>query len=172
MKVRITKNKPGALGKVGDIFEVIDGRKYEFPERPDNGYYVAHPNNSIYELFYVSYERCEIVNEESEESSAYTSGPNHVHNVLVPEYDFSLGAHPEQDVVNSPPHYTQGGVEVIDIIAQTVSGYDDPFVSYNIGNVVKYISRAPYKHAEPTEDLRKAKRYIEFAIDHLTKEDD
>lgn len=68
------------------------------------------------------------------------------------------------DNVSSPSHYTQGGVEVIDIIAQTVSGYIDPFTAHCVGTATKYLNRAPYKHATPLEDLRKAAKYIEFAI--------
>lgn len=69
-----------------------------------------------------------------------------------------------KDNVSSPSHYTQGGVEVIDIIAQTVSGYIDPFTAHCVGTATKYLNRAPYKHATPLEDLRKAAKYIEFAI--------
>ena len=35
------------------------------------------------------------------------------------------------------------------------------------GNVIKYVCRAPYKHASETEDLIKAKRYLEMAISVL-----
>lgn len=76
----------------------------------------------------------------------------------------------QPDTVDSPAHYTQGGVEVIDIIAQTVAGYDDPFVGHCVGTATKYLNRAPHKHDEPTEDLRKASKYIAFAIEHLAKD--
>lgn len=71
------------------------------------------------------------------------------------------------DAVSHPSHYTAGEIEVIDIIAQTVSGYDDPFVAHCVGTATKYLNRAPYKHDDPTEDLKKAKAYLEFAIKHL-----
>lgn len=74
------------------------------------------------------------------------------------------------DNVNSPQHYTQGKFEVIEIIAQTVAGYDDPFVAHCVGTATKYINRAPYKHTTPTEDLKKARRYLDFAIEHLAKD--
>ena len=76
----------------------------------------------------------------------------------------------EKDAINSPEHYTAGKIEVIDIIEQTVAGYDDPFVAHCVGTATKYLNRAPYKHVEPTEDLRKAREYLTFAIEHLTKE--
>lgn len=68
------------------------------------------------------------------------------------------------DAVNSPSHYTQGGIEVIDIIAQTVSGYDDGFTAHCVGTATKYLNRAPHKHETPLEDLEKAAKYLEFAI--------
>lgn len=76
------------------------------------------------------------------------------------------------DAVSQPSHYTAGDIEVIDIIAQTVAGYDDPFVGHCVGTATKYLNRAPYKHETPVEDLRKAERYIQFAIEHLTKDDE
>lgn len=76
------------------------------------------------------------------------------------------------DAVKQPSHYTQGGVEVIDIIAQTVAGYDDAFVAHCVGTSTKYLNRAPYKHDSPLEDLRKAREYLTFAIEHIGNEKD
>ncbi|MFD1453246.1 DUF3310 domain-containing protein [Oceanobacillus sojae] len=76
-------------------------------------------------------------------------------------------AESESDAVSRPSHYTAGKTEVIDIIAQTVSGYDNPFVAHCVGTATKYLNRAPYKHDTPTEDLRKAVAYLNFAIKHL-----
>lgn len=73
------------------------------------------------------------------------------------------------DSVEHPSHYTQGGVEVIEIIAQTVSGYDDGFTAHCVGTATKYLNRAPYKHETPLEDLKKAAKYLEFAIEHEEK---
>lgn len=73
------------------------------------------------------------------------------------------------DAVSHPSHYTAGKIEVIDIIAQTVAGYDDPFVAHCVGTATKYLNRAPYKHDTPTEDLKKARAYLEFAIKQLEK---
>ncbi len=74
------------------------------------------------------------------------------------------------DVVNHPNHYTTGKFEVIEIIEQVTKGYKDPYVGYLVGNTQKYIARAPYKHETPLEDLRKAVKYLEFAIEHLEKQ--
>lgn len=63
---------------------------------------------------------------------------------------------PEVDMVNSPPHYTAGGVETIDFI-------EAKQLNYNLGNAVKYITRAGLK-GNRVEDLKKAKWYIEREI--------
>ncbi|ASN68078.1 hypothetical protein 8F11_43 [uncultured Caudovirales phage] len=96
-----------------------------------------------------------------------------------PTYDLSYDATDEQiraaigaeesDAVYHPNHYTQGRFETIEVIEEITAGYSDGFVSYNIGNVLKYIARAPYKHDTPVEDLRKAERYLRYAIERLTQ---
>ena len=63
------------------------------------------------------------------------------------------------DVVNHPPHYTDGGIEVIDFIEAKRLGY-------HLGNVVKYICRAGKKGTNTgLEDLRKAQWYLKRAIE-------
>jgi hypothetical protein len=66
------------------------------------------------------------------------------------------------DPVNSPAHYTAGGIETIDYIEAKELGY-------NLGNVVKYISRAD-KKGKRLEDLRKAKWYLVREIELEEKE--
>lgn len=61
----------------------------------------------------------------------------------------------EIDMVNHPLHY-QHGIEPIDYI-------ESHNFNFNLGNVIKYVSRAPYKEAE-LEDLKKAKWYLEREI--------
>jgi hypothetical protein len=68
----------------------------------------------------------------------------------------NIDRQPEADMVNSPPHYTAGGVETIDFI-------EAKNLNYNLGNAVKYITRAGLK-GNRTEDLQKAKWYIEREI--------
>lgn len=72
-----------------------------------------------------------------------------------------------EDKVNSPSHYTQGKFETIEIINEITKGYDNSFVGYCVGNAIKYLSRAPFKHETPLEDLKKAYKYLEFAIEEL-----
>lgn len=61
------------------------------------------------------------------------------------------------DMVNSPPHYTQGRYEVIDVLEDWFS--DDP-LGWQVG---KYIAR--YKHKNGVEDLKKARYYLNRLID-------
>lgn len=60
------------------------------------------------------------------------------------------------DLVNQPPHYTQGGIETIDFI-------EAKQLNYNLGNVVKYITRADHK-GNRLEDLKKARWYLDREI--------
>ena len=60
------------------------------------------------------------------------------------------------DNVNSPLHYTQWNIEVIDFIM-------DQKMDYLEGNCVKYISRWKYKNW--LEDLLKAQWYLQKLID-------
>lgn len=63
------------------------------------------------------------------------------------------------DVVNQPPHYKQGKVETIDLITTVLHVYAYPIDGFLIGNVVKYISRAPFK-GNYLQDLKKAQWYL------------
>ena len=63
------------------------------------------------------------------------------------------------DPVNHPKHYTAGGIETIDFIEAKRLGY-------NLGNVVKYITRAGHK-GNQLEDLRKAQWYLTREINSL-----
>lgn len=67
---------------------------------------------------------------------------------------------PKPDMVNSPPHYTDGGIETIDYIAAKLG--PDGFKAYCVGNAMKYISRAG-KKGSAKEDLSKAIWYLRRA---------
>ena len=64
------------------------------------------------------------------------------------------------DVVNSPSHYNQAGVECIEAIAAAT---DDGFEYYLQGNIIKYIWRYRYKNG--IEDLKKAQWYLNKLIE-------
>ena len=65
------------------------------------------------------------------------------------------------DNVNHPTHYKVGGIEVIDFI-------ESKNFSYNLGNVIKYVSRADHK-GNKLEDLKKAQWYLTREINNLSK---
>lgn len=67
----------------------------------------------------------------------------------------------EEDVVNSPPHYTAGGIEAIDAIEAALSG--EGFRGALKANVLKYMWRYE-KKADPVADLRKARWYLDRLI--------
>lgn len=75
---------------------------------------------------------------------------------------YAIATIPVPDNVNSPAHYTQGKIETIDIIEQTVSNLP-PKRAYALGNVIKYVSRHQYKNG--LEDLEKAAWYLNRAIE-------
>ena len=67
------------------------------------------------------------------------------------------------DLINHPPHYTFGGIEVLDAI----EAWELP---YHLGNCVKYIARAGRKDpAKTVEDLKKARFYLDRYIGNLEK---
>lgn len=76
------------------------------------------------------------------------------------------------EAVSHPKHY-QGvcGLEAIEVMRNFLPKYQNSHVSYLIGNVIKYILRAPSKGKE-IEDLMKAQKYIGFAIDELKWEEE
>ena len=60
------------------------------------------------------------------------------------------------DLINNPPHYTNGAIEPIDFIEAND-------LSFLEGNVVKYVVRAPYKGTQ-LQDLKKARFYLDRLI--------
>jgi hypothetical protein len=71
----------------------------------------------------------------------------------------SIAAH--KDNVNHPAHYKVGGIETIDFI-------EAKQLNYNLGNVVKYITRADHK-GNTSEDLLKARWYLNREIAKINK---
>jgi hypothetical protein len=65
-----------------------------------------------------------------------------------------------EDLVNSPTHYNQFGLECIDAIKLAVG--EEGFVGYCHGNALKYLWRAEYKHSK-RQDLAKAAWYCRMA---------
>ena len=76
----------------------------------------------------------------------------------------------DDDMVNHPPHYTDGGIEVIDFIKAKN-------LDFCLGNAVKYISRSGKKtdagmtdKAKTIQDLEKAIWYCKKEIEWLRSE--
>jgi hypothetical protein len=66
----------------------------------------------------------------------------------------------QDQVVNHPSHYTQhpSGVECIQITEH---------MNFCLGNAIKYIWRAGLKSDDPTQDLKKARFYIDRELKRL-----
>lgn len=83
-----------------------------------------------------------------------------LHTIFVLEDPVKLNIPAEFDVISHPSHYTEGRkYEPRKVIA-------DWGLNFNLGNAVKYLSRAGRK-GDKIEDLRKAIQYIEFEIEEL-----
>lgn len=68
------------------------------------------------------------------------------------------------DMINHPAHYNHGKIETIEFIEESLG--KDGFVSYCLGNVLKYISRANFK-GKHDEDIKKANWYLNRAVEKI-----
>ena len=71
------------------------------------------------------------------------------------------------DMVNSPPHYNQTGIECIHAISAATG---DGFKYYLQGNIMKYLWRFDYKD-KPLEDLKKAQWYLDKLVEEVMAND-
>ena len=76
--------------------------------------------------------------------------------------------HPEaqNDMVNSPAHYTRGTQEVIDIIEEAIQDAPDVKAGMLQAQTLKYLLRLWLKSNAP-QDAQKAQWYLERLIKHL-----
>ena len=77
---------------------------------------------------------------------------------------------PKEDMVNHPPHYTQGKIECIEVIKYIndmlhTEGYE----GYCLGNFIKYIWRCNFKNG--WEDIDKAIFYLDELLAEQRKND-
>ena len=72
-----------------------------------------------------------------------------------------------KSAVNHPDHY-QGikGLEVFEVLENFLPKYQDSYESYLMGNVIKYVLRAPCKNNK-LEDLKKAEKHLRMIIERL-----
>ncbi len=68
--------------------------------------------------------------------------------------EFEMAEARATDTINHPSHYTQGGIECIEILEQLAADGHD----FRILNAMKYLWR--YRHKGGDESLRKAVWYI------------
>ncbi len=71
---------------------------------------------------------------------------------------------PDDDMVNHPSHYTQGGIECIDCIKSAVTNKVG-IEAVCVANVIKYLFR--YEEKNGIEDVKKARWYIDRLIKEL-----
>jgi len=72
----------------------------------------------------------------------------------------------DNDHVNHPNHYCQGGIECIKAIEASMPA--DGFQDYCKGNILKYIWR--WRDKAGVEDLKKASVYLNWMIESAEKE--
>lgn len=77
--------------------------------------------------------------------------------------------HEVVDVVNSPPHYTAGGIEAIDAIKAAVATAP-PVQAVFVANILKYVWR--YREKNGKQDLMKARWYLDALIQEVESKSD
>lgn len=75
---------------------------------------------------------------------------------------FDVDIEEKKEMIDHPSHYNQGKFEAIDVI-------EDWKLNFNLGNTVKYISRAGHKD-NIIQDLKKSLWYLNREIERLEKE--
>ena len=63
---------------------------------------------------------------------------------------------PEYNIISFPYHYTRCTHEVVDLTSK---------LGFCLGNVIKYVLRAPFKKKE-AEDMGKAAWYLNYILEH------
>ena len=76
----------------------------------------------------------------------------------------------QNDLVNSPAHYTRGNQECIDTIEEAIQDAPDPVVGSLQYQVLKYILRMWLK-GNPLRDAQKAQWYLARLINKLENDD-
>ena len=74
---------------------------------------------------------------------------------------FDVDIEEKKEMIDHPSHYNQGKYEAIDVI-------EDWKLNFNLGNTVKYISRAGHKD-DIIQDLKKSLWYLNREIERLEK---
>ena len=76
----------------------------------------------------------------------------------------SISHSPMSDLINSPPHYTSGGIETIDYME--AKSTPEEFRGHLRLTAIKYLSRAGLKD-DTLKDLKKAQWYINALVEFI-----
>ena len=71
------------------------------------------------------------------------------------------------DMVNSPAHYADSGIETIDYIVDVLGDWEA--ISYCHGNVIKYTGSRLFKKGNPIQDAEKAIWYLNKMVELMEK---
>ena len=76
----------------------------------------------------------------------------------------------KKDMINHPPHYTQGEIECIEVIKYINDKlHTEGYEGYCLGNFIKYIWRCNFKNG--WEDIDKAIFYLNELLTEQVKDD-
>lgn len=101
-------------------------------------------------------------NEEKEEPSVVVSGEDTQEAPMPIPMPSPKLKYEAPDMVHNPPHYTSGGIEVIDILKAKLT--PEEFKGFCKGNALKYLFRGELKGKE-LEDYEKAQWYLTRLIE-------
>ena len=99
--------------------------------------------------------------------------PTYIEYIKTPSYaeeQLANAEKPKKDMINHPPHYTQGEIECIKAIKYINDKlHTEGYEGYCLGNIVKYIWRCNYKNG--WEDIDKAIFYLNELLTEQQKND-
>lgn len=155
------------MPKVGDKIRymgvdysfITGGKVYEVTRSSRNSFYYVDNDGEELDCDKTDFHDWDLVTEEPEPQPDVTG--------LIANLGRRVHELEGADAVNSPKHYTQGDIEVIDYIDQVADGYPSRQAVY-AANVLKYVSRAPYKNG--AIDIRKAIWYAQRLADAMEAE--
>lgn len=98
----------------------------------------------------------------------YTTESVFKNNFVIPELEVKFeddsksdGVEPKSDLIDNQEHYTNNGIQPIEIMKANMT--KEQYYGFLYGNLQKYISRHEKKNK--LEDLKKAKTYLTWMIE-------
>ena len=133
------------------------------PQHPDQGCIRTHETNKvpIVHIHSDGVKNHEYTIQDLVLSELCPKCPRHKENCIrtsphtMHKHEHAGAYHEYPDLINHPPHYNEGNIEVIDFI-------EDKKLGFHLGNVVKYICRE--SKGNYLEDLEKAKWYLDREV--------